>query len=144
MVLRRKFLHFAAGLVVVGLPVLAHAAAALDYPSRPVHIVVGLAAGGPNDIAARLIAQWLSKRLGQSFVVENRAGAASNLATEYVVNAAADGYTLLLASTPAAINAALYDHLNFKFIRDIAPIAGIVRAPEVMVVNASMPARTAS
>lgn len=143
MLLRRKLLHFATCLFAVAL--LARAATALEYPTRPVHIVVGLAAGGPNDITARLIAQWLSTRLGQSFVVENRPGAASNLATEYVAHsAAADGYTLLLVPTPAAINATLYENLNFNFIRDIAPIAGIVRAPEVMVVNPLVPAKTVS
>jgi tripartite-type tricarboxylate transporter receptor subunit TctC len=97
-----------------------------------------------NDIAVRLIAQSLSKQLGQSFVVENRPGAASNLATDYVVHSEADGYTLLLVPTPAAINATLYEHLNFNFVRDIAPVAGIVRAPEVMVDNPSLPVRTAS
>lgn len=142
MLLRRKLLHFATCLFAVAL--LARAATALEYPTRPVHIVVGLAAGGPNDITARLIAQWLSTRLGQSFVVENRPGAASNLATEYVAHSAADGYTLLLVPTPAAINATLYENLNFNFIRDIAPIAGIVRAPEVMVVNPLVPAKTVS
>lgn len=140
MLVRRKLLQLATGFFV--LAVVAGAASALEYPTRPVHIVVGLAAGGPNDITARLIARWLSTRLGQSFVVENRPGAASNLATEYVVHAAADGYTLLLVPTPAAINATLYEHLNFDFIRDIAPIAGIVRAPEVMVVNPLVPAKT--
>ena len=139
---RRKFVRVAAG--IVAFPVLARAATASDYPTRPVHIVVGLAAGGPNDITARLIADWLSKRLNQSFVVENRPGAASNIATQYVVHSAADGYTLLLVPTPAAINATLYQHLDFNFIRDIAPVAGIVRAPEVMVVNPSLPVRTAS
>lgn len=139
---RRKFMRVAAG--IVAFPVLARAATASDYPTRPVHIVVGLAAGGPNDITARLIADWLSKRLNQSFVVENRPGAASNIATQYVVHSAADGYTLLLVPTPAAINATLYRHLDFNFIRDIAPVAGIVRAPEVMVVNPSLPVRIAS
>jgi tripartite-type tricarboxylate transporter receptor subunit TctC len=139
---RRKFVRVAAG--IAAFPVLARAATASDYPTRPVHIVVGLAAGGPNDITARLIADWLSKRLNQSFVVENRPGAASNIATQYVVHSAADGYTLLLVPTPAAINATLYQHLDFNFIRDIAPVAGIVRAPEVMVVNPSLPVRTAS
>jgi tripartite-type tricarboxylate transporter receptor subunit TctC len=127
MLLRRNFLQLATDLFAF--PVLARAAA-LEYPTRPVHIVVGLAAGGPNDITARLIAQWLSKRLGQSFVVENRPGAASNIATDYVVHSAADGYTLLLVPTPAAINATLYEHLDFNFLRDIAPIAGILRAPK--------------
>lgn len=142
MLSRRNLLTFAS--CFFAFAILARAAIALDYPARPVHIIVGLAAGGPNDIAARLIAQWLSKRLDQSFVVENRPGAASNLATEYVVHASPDGYTLLLVPTPAAINATLYGNLNFNFIRDIAPVAGILRAPEVMVVNLSIPVRTAS
>jgi tripartite-type tricarboxylate transporter receptor subunit TctC len=96
---------------------------------------------GPNDITARLIADWLSKRLGESFIVENRPGAASNLATEYVVHSAPDGYTLLLVPTPAAINATLYTHLNFNLLHDIAPVAGVLRAPEVMVVNPQVPAK---
>ena len=106
------------------------------------HIIVGFAAGGPNDISARLIGQWLSERLGQQFVVENRPGAGGNVATELVVRAPADGYTLLLVPAPAAINATLYDNLNFNFIRDIAPVAGILRVPEVMVVNPAVPANT--
>jgi len=107
-----------------------------------VHVIVGFAAGGPNDISARLIGQWLSERLGQQFVVENRAGAGGNVATEFVVRAPADGYTLLLVPAPAAINATLYENLNFNFIRDIAPVAGILRVPEVMVVNPAVPANT--
>jgi tripartite-type tricarboxylate transporter receptor subunit TctC len=107
-----------------------------------VHIIVGFAAGGPNDISARLIAQWLSERLGQQFIVENRPGAGGNVATELVVRAPADGYTLLLVPAPAAINATLYDNLNFNFIRDVAPVAGILRVPEVMVVNPAVPANT--
>jgi tripartite-type tricarboxylate transporter receptor subunit TctC len=137
---RRHFIRLAAGAAL--LPVSYHKAWALDYPTRPVHIIVGFAAGGPNDIAARLIAQSLSQRLGQQFVVENRPGAGSNMATESVVNAEADGCTLLLVPAPAAINATLYHNLTFNFIRDIAPIAGIVRVPEVMVVNPSVPATT--
>ena len=112
------------------------------FPSRPVHIVVGFATGGPNDISARLLAQWLSERLKQQFIVENRAGAGGNIATEFVVHAPADGYTLLLVPAPAAINATLYHNLPFNFIRDIAPVAGIVRVPEVMVVHPSVPAKT--
>ncbi len=139
---RRIFWQLATGLAAVRVSICA--AAAVDYPTHPVRIIVGLAAGGPNDIAARLIAQWLSKRFGQSFVVENRPGAASNIATDYVVHSEADGYTLLLVPTPAAINASLYEHLNFNFIRDIAPVAGIVRAPDVMLVNPSVPVRTVS
>jgi tripartite-type tricarboxylate transporter receptor subunit TctC len=117
-------------------------ASAGSYPDRPVHIVVGFAPGGPNDISARLIGQWLSERLAAQFIVENRPGAGSNLATEGVVRAPADGYTLLLVGPPAAINATLYDKLNFNFVGDVAPIAGIVRMPEVMVVNPSVPATT--
>jgi tripartite-type tricarboxylate transporter receptor subunit TctC len=117
-------------------------ARAQAYPTRPPHLMVGFAAGGPNDISARLIGQWLSERLGQQFVIENRPGAGSNVATEFVVRAPADGYTLLLVAAPAAINATLYDNLIFNFMRDIAPVAGIVRVPEVMVVNPSVPANT--
>jgi tripartite-type tricarboxylate transporter receptor subunit TctC len=114
-------------------------ASALDYPTRPVHLVVGFAAGGGADIMARLIGQALSERLGHSFVIENRTGAATNIATEVVVKAAADGYTLLLANSPNAINATLYNNLSFNFIRDLAPIAGIGRVPLVMVVNPALP-----
>jgi tripartite-type tricarboxylate transporter receptor subunit TctC len=117
-------------------------ALAQAYPSRPVHILVGYAAGGPTDIAARLIAQWLSERLGRQFVVENRPGGGSNLATEAVARAAPDGYTLLLVGASAAINASLYENLSFNFIRDIVPVAGMFRAPLVMVVSPSFPART--
>ena len=137
---RREFLHLSAA--AIALPAVARLARAESYPSRPVHIIVGFAAGGPNDISARLIAQWLSERLGQQFVVENRPGAGGNVATELVVRAPADGYTLLLVPAPAAINATLYDNLNFNFIRDIAPVAGILRVPEVMVVNPAVPANT--
>ena len=112
------------------------------YPSRPVHVIVGFAAGGPNDILARLIGQWLSERLGQPFVVENRPGAGSNIATEAVVRAPADGYTLLLVGSPNAINTTLYEKLEFNFIRDIAPVAGLIRGALVMVVHPSVPART--
>jgi tripartite-type tricarboxylate transporter receptor subunit TctC len=107
-----------------------------------VRIIVGFAAGGPNDILARLIGQWLSERLGQPFVIENRPGAGSNIATEAVVHATPDGYTLLLVGTPNAINATLYDNLNFNFVRDIAPIAGLIRGALVMVVHPSVPAKT--
>src|SRR5262249_24311840 len=134
----RAFLYFAlSGLLFCGAPSLAGAE---DYPVRPVHILVGFAPGGPNDISARIIAQWLSERLGQQFIVETRSGAGGNIATEAVVRAPADGYTLLLVPAPAAINATLYENLNFVFLRDIAPVAGIVRVPEVMVVNPSVPA----
>jgi tripartite-type tricarboxylate transporter receptor subunit TctC len=124
------------------LPALPRVASALDYPTRPVHIIVGFAAAGPSDIAARLIGQWLSERLGRQFVIENRSGAGSNIATETVVRAPSDGYTLLLVGAPAAINATLYNNLNFNVIRDITPVAGILRVPLVMVVNPSVPANT--
>jgi tripartite-type tricarboxylate transporter receptor subunit TctC len=112
------------------------------YPSRPVRIIVGLAAGGGTDIVARLIGQWLSERLGQSFVIENRPGAAGNVATEAVVNAPADGYTLLAVSPGAAINATLYDKLGFDFLRDMAPVAGLLRVANVMAVTNTLPVRT--
>lgn len=137
---RRNFLHLAAG--AAALPALSGIARADSYPSRAVHIIVGFAAGGPNDISARLIGQWLSQRLSQQFVVENRTGAGGNIATELVVQSPADGYTLLLVPAPAAINATLYRNLNFNFIRDIAPIGGIVSVPEVLVVNPAVPAKT--
>jgi tripartite-type tricarboxylate transporter receptor subunit TctC len=137
---RRQFLHLAAG--AAALPVVSRIARAQTYPARPVRIIVGLAAGGGTDIVARLIGQWLSERLGQSFVVENRPGANGNIATEAVVNASPDGYTLLAVSPGAAINQSLYDKLNFDFLRDIAPVAGIIRVANVMVVNPSFPART--
>jgi tripartite-type tricarboxylate transporter receptor subunit TctC len=137
---RRQFLHLAAA--AAALPAASAFAWAQTYPSRPVRIIVGFAAGGPNDILARLIGQWLSERLGQPFVIENRPGAGSNIATEAVVRAPPDGYTLLLIGTPNAINATLYDNLNFNFIRDIAPIAGLIRGALVMVVHPSVPAKT--
>jgi tripartite-type tricarboxylate transporter receptor subunit TctC len=137
---RRQFLHLAAG--TAALPVITRVARAQSYPTRPVHLIVGFAAGGPNDFSARLMGQWLSERLGQPFVVENRPGAASNIGTEMVVRARPDGYTLLMVGPPAAFNATLYDNLNFNFIRDIKPVAGIMRVPEVMVVNPSVPAKT--
>jgi len=139
---RRTFLHLVAG--AAALPAASRIARAQTYPARPVGLVVGYAAGGGADITARLIAQWLSERLGQQFVVENRAGAATNIGTEAVVHAPADGYTLLLAHTANAINATLYEKLNFNFIRDIMPVAGIMRVPGVMVVNPSLPAKTVS
>jgi tripartite-type tricarboxylate transporter receptor subunit TctC len=137
---RRHFLRLTAG--AAALPVLARTARAQTYLARPVRIIVGLAAGGGTDILARLIAQWLTERLGQSFVVENRPGANGNIATDAVVNASADGYTLLAVSPGAAINTWLYDKLNFDFLRDIAPVAGIIRVANVMVVNPSFPAKT--
>jgi tripartite-type tricarboxylate transporter receptor subunit TctC len=137
---RRTFLQLAAS--AIALPAVSRFACAQSYPTRPVRIVVGFAAGGPTDIIARLIGQWLSERLGQQFVIENRPGAASNIATEAVVRASADGYTLLLATTANAISATLYQRLNFNFIRDIAPVAGIIRVPEVMQVTPAFPAKT--
>ena len=137
---RRRFLQLAVG--AAALPAVSGAARAQAYPSRPVRIIVGLAAGGATDIVARLIGQWLSDRLGQQFVVENRPGANGNIATEAAVNASADGYTLLAVSPGAAINGALYDKLNFEFLRDIAPVAGILRVANVMAVSLSLPVKT--
>ena len=138
---RRQFLHLAAG--ATALPAVSRFAWAQTYPTRPVRLLVGVAAGGGTDIVARLISQWLSERLGQQFVIENRPGAGSNIATEVVVRAPPDGYTLLTVGAPAAINATLYyDKLNFNFIRDIAPVAGIMRGPLVMLVNPAFPAKT--
>jgi tripartite-type tricarboxylate transporter receptor subunit TctC len=137
---RRKFLRLAAG--AAALPAVSRIAKAQTYPTRPVHIIAGFAAGGGVDITARLIGQWLSERLGQNFVIENRPGAGGNLGTETVVNAPRDGYTLLLATVPNAVNATLYEKLNFNFIRDIAPVAGIIRVPMVILVHPSVPAKT--
>jgi tripartite-type tricarboxylate transporter receptor subunit TctC len=137
---RRKFLHLAAG--AAALPAVSRVAWAQAYPSRPVRIIVPFAPGGGADIVARLMGQWLSERLGQPFVIENRPGAGSNIGVEAVVNAPADGYTLLLASSSNAINATLYDKLNFNFLRDVAPVGGIIRFPFVMVVNPAVPAKT--
>jgi tripartite-type tricarboxylate transporter receptor subunit TctC len=137
---RRRFLHLAAG--AAALPALSRFARAQSYPSRPVRIIVGLAAGSSLDILARLMGQWLTERLGQPFVIENRPGAGTNIATEAVVRAVPDGYTLLAVSPANAINATLYEKLNFNFIRDIAPVASIVREPNVMVVNPSVPAKS--
>jgi tripartite-type tricarboxylate transporter receptor subunit TctC len=137
---RRQFLHLAAS--AAALPAVSRIARAQAYPTRPVHIVVGFAAGGGVDITARLIGQWLSERLGQSFITDNRPGAGGNIGTEAVVNAAADGYTLLLATVPNAVNATLYEKLNFNFVRDIAPVAGIIRVPQVVLVHPSLPAKT--
>src|SRR4051794_56301 len=139
---RRQFLHLAAG--AAALPAISRIARAQAYPSRPVRWIVGFAPGGGNDILARLMGQWLSEQLGQPFIIENRPGAGTNIATEAVVNAAPDGYTLLFVAPSAAINATLYANLNFNFIRDITPIAGIMRIPNVMVVNPSVPAQTVS
>jgi tripartite-type tricarboxylate transporter receptor subunit TctC len=137
---RRQFLHLAAG--AAALPAFTHVAVAETYPSRLVRLVAPFAAGGGSDITARLIGQWLSERLGQPFIIENRPGGGSNIGTEAVVNARPDGYTLLLAGAFNAVNATLYDRLNFNFIRDIAPVAGIMVVPNVMVVNPSVPAKT--
>ncbi len=137
---RRESLHLAAA--AAALPAMSRIAFALDYPTRPVRFVVGFPAGSATDIVARLIAQSLSERLGQQFIVDDRPGAGSNLAAEVVVRAEPDGYTLLQVASPNAINASLYDNLSFNFIRDIAPVAGIMRYPYVMVVNSSFPAKT--
>jgi tripartite-type tricarboxylate transporter receptor subunit TctC len=137
---RRKFLHLAAG--AAALPVFSRVARAQAYPTRPVRILVGFTAGGAVDIAARVIGQWLSEQLRQQFIVENRPGASSNIATEAVIRAPADGYTLLQGSATNAINATLYEKLNFNFITDITPIAGVIRFPNVMEVSPSFPART--
>src|SRR5262249_23125336 len=134
---RRQFLHLAAG--AAALPSMSWVAWAQAYPTRPVRWIVGYLPGGPNDVVARLIGQWLSERLGQPFIVENRPGAGTNIATEAVVKAPPDGYTLLQVSAAAAINATLYEKLNFNFIRDIAPIAAIIRQPTILVVNPTVP-----
>ena len=137
---RRKLLRLAAA--AASLPVVCRTARAQAYPSRPVRIVVGQTAGSGTDTAARLLGQWLSNRLGQPFIVENQPGAGGNIATAAVVRAPADGYTLLTAIVANAINDTLYDNLNFSFVRDIAPVAGIFRVPQVMVVNSAFPATT--
>src|SRR6516225_5019238 len=138
--LRRQFFNLVAG--ATALPALPRVASALDYPTRPVHIIVGFAPAGGTDIMARLIGQWLSERLGQPIIIENRAGAGGNLATEAVVNAPPDGYTLLVATSVNAINATLYDKLRFNLIRDIAPVASIHREPFLLEVNPSVPVKT--
>jgi tripartite-type tricarboxylate transporter receptor subunit TctC len=137
---RRTFLHLAAG--AAALPEVPHIARAQIYPSRPVRMIVPFAAGGPVDIIARLISQWLSERLAQQFIVENRPGAGSNIGTETVVRAPADGYTLLLITSTNAINTTLYDKLNFNFVRDIEPVASLLRTTHVMAVHPSVPAKT--
>jgi tripartite-type tricarboxylate transporter receptor subunit TctC len=137
---RRKFLHLAAG--AAALPALSRIARAQAYPTRPVRIIVGAPPGGAFDILARLIGQWLSERFRQPFIVENRPGAGTNIGTEAVVKAAPDGYTLLFFDVSPAINTNLYDNLNFVFLRDIAPIASIVRSPLIMVVHPAIPAKT--
>jgi tripartite-type tricarboxylate transporter receptor subunit TctC len=137
---RRQFLHLAAGAAAI--PTMSRVARALDYPTRPVRLVVGFAAGSTSDIYARLIGQWFSDRLGQPFVIENRPGAGSNIATAGVANADPDGYTLLLCASANAIGASLYENLSFNFIRDIAPVAGPISNPYVMVVSTSFSAKT--
>jgi tripartite-type tricarboxylate transporter receptor subunit TctC len=137
---RRKFLYLAAG--AAALPAVSPIANAQTYPTRPVRIIAAFAAGGGVDITARLIGQWLSDRLGQSFITENRPGAGGNIGTEVVVNAPPDGHTLLLATIPNAVNGALYEKLNFNFIRDIAPVAGIIRVPMAILAHPSLPAAT--
>jgi tripartite-type tricarboxylate transporter receptor subunit TctC len=137
---RRQFLHLAAG--AAALPAIPHLARAQTYPARPVRWIVGFAAGGPQDIVARLLAQYLSERLGQQFVIENRTGAGGNIGTETVVRAPADGYTLLMIGASATINPTLYDNLSFVFLRDIAPVASIMRTSNVMEVHPSLPVKT--
>jgi len=137
---RRQFLQLATG--AAALPAASVIARAQTYPARPVRIVVGFAAGGTQDILSRLIGQWLSERLSQPFIIENRPGAGGNIGVEAVVRAAPDGYTLLMVASPNAINATLYEKLNFDFIRDIAPVASIIRVPNIIEVNPSVPVRT--
>jgi tripartite-type tricarboxylate transporter receptor subunit TctC len=137
---RRKFLNLAAG--AVALPALSRGARAQTYPSRPVRLVVAIAPGGVQDLLAHLMGQWLSERLGQSFVIDNRPGGGSNVGTEAVVRAPPDGYTLLLMALSNAVNVTLYEKLNYNFIRDIAPIAGIIRQPQIVVVNPLVQATT--
>jgi tripartite-type tricarboxylate transporter receptor subunit TctC len=137
---RRQFLHLAVG--AAALPTLPRIARAQTYPSRPVRIIGGAPAGGGIDIVARLMGQWLSERLGQQFIIENRPGAGTNVATEAVVRAAPDGYTLLLAFSSNATNASFYERLNFNFIRDIAPVVGVIRVPNIILVYPSVPAKT--
>jgi tripartite-type tricarboxylate transporter receptor subunit TctC len=137
---RRSFLHLAAG--TLALPAVPRKARAQPYPSRPVRMIVPFAPAGPNDIIARVLGQWLEARMGQPFVIENRPGAATNVGTEAVVHAAPDGYTVLVVSSPHAINATLYDKPHFNFMRDIAPVAAIMRIPNVMVVDPAFPVRS--
>jgi tripartite-type tricarboxylate transporter receptor subunit TctC len=137
---RRRFLHLTAGVTV--LPAVSRIASAQTYPVRPVRVIVGFPPGGTTDISARLISQWLSQRLDQQFVVENRPGAGGNIAFEVVARGSPDGYTLLVAGLTAATNTTLYKNPNFNFIRDIAPVAGILRVPNVILVNPSFPAKT--
>ena len=137
---RRRFLHLAAGAAL--LPAVSRTATAQSYPTRPIRLIVGYPPGGSADLTARLMGQWLSERLGQSFVIENRPGGGTNIATEGVLRAAPDGYTLLLVAPANAINATLYSKLNFNFLQEIEPIAGIIRFPNAVVVNPSVPVKT--
>jgi tripartite-type tricarboxylate transporter receptor subunit TctC len=137
---RRKFLRLAA--IAGALPALVRSASALDYPARPVRIVVGFAPGSTTDILGRLIGQWLSQRLGQSFIIDNRPGAGGNVGTEAVVNSPADGYTLLMVAPANTINMSLYDKLNFNFMHDMVPVSGVVRVPNVLEVTPSIPVKT--
>jgi len=137
---RRKFLHLAAG--AAALPAITRIAAAEAYPARPVHLISSFAAGGPNDLLARLIGQWLSERLGQPFIIDNRPGAGGNIGAEVAAKASPDGYTLLMVAPANVVNVTLYDKLDFNFMRDIAPVGGLTRVPEVMEVNPSFPAKT--
>ena len=140
---RRQFLQLgAAHGAAAAAPAFWRRASAIDYPVRPVRLIVGFPAGGPQDIVARLMGQWLGERLGQQFIIDNRSGADGNIGADAVVHAARDGYTLLLCGSPNAINASLYDNLNFVFLRDLAPVAGIARVPLVMEVNPSLPVMT--
>jgi tripartite-type tricarboxylate transporter receptor subunit TctC len=139
---RRKFLRLAGS--AAALPAVSHFAWAQAYPTKPVRWIVGFAPAGGNDIVARLMGQWLTERLGQPFVIDNRPGAATNIAAEAAINAAPDGYTIFLANVANAINATFYTKLNFNFIRDVTPVAGIMRMPNVMLVNPSVPAKTVS
>src|SRR6266702_4716729 len=138
--LRRQFLRLLGA--AVAFPTVSGIAMAEAYPTRPVRLIIGYTPGGSADIAARLMGQWLSERLGQSFIVESRPGAGSNIGTEAVIRSPPDGYTILLAAPANAINATLYGKLNYNFLRDIAPVAGIIRFPNVMEVNPSVPAKT--
>ena len=138
--LRRQFFHLAAGAFTA--PVIASHAVADTYPSRPVRLLVGFTPAGGNDIIARLMGQWLTERLGQTFVIENRPGAGTNIAAEAVINSPPDGYTLFVSNLSNAINATLYEKLNFDFMRDMLPVAGIAQAPAVFAVSSSVPAKT--
>jgi len=140
MMIRRRFLHLAAG--AAALPLVPHGAQAQAYPSKPVHLINGFAPGGSADILARLMAQWLTERMGQQFIVENRAGAGTNIATEAVINSPPDGYTMMFVTGANFINATLYQNLKFNFIRDMAPVALLAREPNAMVVHPSVPAKT--